>query len=54
MPISDVQFDHVNVSAQTGLQIVHATGITFNDSHFTAARGGNVISYDAQTTGIEK
>jgi len=53
MPIQDIVLDHVNLSAQTGLQIVHAKGIQFVDSHVTAANGPVLDSYDAEISGLD-
>jgi polygalacturonase len=52
MPVTDVQLDHVNISAQMGMQIVHAKGIHFSDSTVTAASGPVLISHDAEVTGL--
>jgi polygalacturonase len=53
MPIENIVLDHVNLSAQMGLQVVHARGIRFIDSHVTAADGPVLSSFDADISGLD-
>jgi polygalacturonase len=51
--ISNVVFDGVSIQAKTGMDIYHATGISFiNGSTITVSSGPQVITYDATVTGI--
>jgi polygalacturonase len=51
--ISNVTFDNVTVSANTGMDIFHATGISFTGgSTITVTTAPPVITYDATVTGI--
>jgi polygalacturonase len=51
--ISNFVFDNVQISAKTGMEIFHATGISFtNGSTVTAASGAAVTIDDATVTGI--
>lgn len=51
--ISNVTFDNVRVSAKTGMDIFHATGISFTGgSTVTVTTAPAVIIYDAAVTGI--
>ena len=53
MPISDMTFSNVNISAKTGLIIYHARGIHFINSKITAESGKALMTYDAEVTGLE-
>ncbi|HTQ05273.1 MAG TPA: glycosyl hydrolase family 28 protein [Polyangiaceae bacterium] len=51
--IQNLTFDDVQLSAKTGMQIVHAEGVTFvNGSTVTPKSGAAVTTYDADVTGI--
>ena len=51
--ISNVIFDGVNIEATKGMNVFHATGISFtNGSAITVSSGPQVITYDAAVTGI--
>jgi hypothetical protein len=51
--ISSVVFDNVRIQASTGMQIFHATGISFvGGSTVTAKSGAAATTYDADVTGI--
>ncbi len=51
--ISDVVFDNVQIQAATGMEIYHATGISFtNGSKVTATKAPDVTVYDAAVTGV--
>jgi polygalacturonase len=51
--ISNVTFDNVKISAQSGMEIFHASGVTFtNGSSVTPKSGAAVTTYDAAVTGI--
>jgi polygalacturonase len=54
MHISDVVFDHVNLSARTGMQIVFADKIQFVDSHVAAETGPALMAHDADVSGLEQ
>jgi polygalacturonase len=52
--ISNVVFDNVKIQATTGMNIYHATGISFIDgSTVTAGSGAAVTIYDASVSGIQ-
>jgi polygalacturonase len=51
--ISTVVFDNVRIQASTGMQVFHATGISFvGGSTVTPKSGAAVTAYDADVTGI--
>jgi polygalacturonase len=51
--ISTVVFDNVHIQASTGMQVFHATGISFvGGSTVTPKSGAAVTTYDADVTGI--
>jgi polygalacturonase len=51
--ISNVVFDGVSIQATKGMDVFHATGISFiNGSTITVSSGPQVITYDATVTGI--
>jgi polygalacturonase len=51
--ISTVVFDNVRIQATTGMQVFHATGISFvGGSTVTPKSGAAVTTYDADVTGI--
>ncbi|HVU93287.1 MAG TPA: glycosyl hydrolase family 28 protein, partial [Jatrophihabitans sp.] len=51
--ISTVVFDNVKISAASGMEIFHATGVSFTDgSTITPKSGAAVTIYDASVTGI--
>lgn len=52
MPVKNVTLTDVNITAATGLQVIHARGITFVNSHITAQAGAPVMVLDAQVTGV--
>jgi polygalacturonase len=50
--VSGLTFDNVKISAKTGMEIFHATGVSFIDgSQVTPASGAAVTVYDATVTG---
>ena len=53
MPISDMTFSNVTISARTGMKIYHAKGIHFINSKVTAESGKALMIYDAEATGLE-
>ena len=53
MPVSDVTFSNVTISAQTGMKIYHARGVRFINSKITAESGKALMTYDAEVTGLE-
>ncbi|HXU05749.1 MAG TPA: glycosyl hydrolase family 28 protein, partial [Polyangia bacterium] len=51
--VSGLTFDNVKISAKTGMEIFHATGVSFtNGSSVTPQSGAAVTIYDAAVTGI--
>ena len=51
--ISTLTFDNVKISAQSGMEIFHATGVSFtNGSTVTPKSGAAVTTYDAAVSGI--
>ena len=51
--ISSLTFDNVKISANTGMEIFHATGVSFiNGSTVTPKSGAAVTTFDAAVTGI--
>jgi len=52
MPLSDIMMDHVNISAKTGMRIVHAKDIKFTNSSITTETGPATTQFDAQVTGL--
>jgi polygalacturonase len=51
--ISTLTFDNVKISAQSGMEIFHATGVSFtNGSTVTPKSGAAVTIYDAAVSGI--
>jgi len=53
MPISNMTFSNVNISAGSGLKIYHARGIHFINSQIIAGSGNALITYDAEVTGLK-
>jgi polygalacturonase len=53
MPVSDVTFSNVTISAKTGLIIYHAKGIRFINSKISVETGKTLMTYDAEVTGLE-
>lgn len=53
MPVSDVVMTNVKISAEKGMQIVHARGIKFVNSQVTAASGPTVMAQDAEVEGLD-
>jgi polygalacturonase len=54
MPVQDILFQNVHISAKTGMKVIHAKGIRFEKSSIDAADGPAVISASAEITGLEK
>jgi len=52
-PITDMLLTNVNISAKTGLEIYHATGIKFVASKIDAETGANLTTFDAQVEGLD-
>jgi polygalacturonase len=52
-PITDITFDHVNISAKTGMIINQARNVRFISSKITVEEGKPIIPYNAQITGSE-
>jgi polygalacturonase len=51
--VSGLVFDNVKISANTGMEIFHATGVSFtNGSSVTPKSGAAVTTYDAAVTGL--
>jgi polygalacturonase len=53
MPIADMTFSNVTISAKTGMKIYHAKGIRFINSKITAKSGNALTTYNAEVTGLE-
>ena len=53
MPIADMTFSNVTISAKTGMKIYHAKGIHFINSKIAAESGKALMTYDADVTGLE-
>lgn len=51
MPIENVTFTNVKISAEKGLRVVNAKGIKFVDSTITPAKGPAVTTFNAEVTG---
>ena len=52
-PISNITFDNVSIQATTGMEIFHATGVSFiNGSKITVKTAPAATSFDATVTGI--
>ncbi len=53
MKVSNVTLDNVKIKATSGMEIFHATGVSFTDgSSITPTSGAAVTTYDATVTGI--
>jgi polygalacturonase len=52
-PIDGLTFSNVNLSAKIGMKIYHAKQVRFIDSHITVETGKSLVTYDAETTGLE-
>ena len=53
MPVSDMTFSNVTISAKTGMIIYHAKGIRFINSKVTAESGDTLTTFDAEVTGLK-
>jgi polygalacturonase len=53
LPVDNVTFDHVTISANTGMKIYHATRIKFVDSQIDVKKGEKVFLDHAEVTGLE-
>ncbi len=53
MPISDVTFSNVTISAKTGMKIYYANNVKFINSKITADSGKNLITYQADVAGLQ-
>lgn len=53
MPVSDVTFSNVTISARKGLIINHAKGVRFINSRITVEEGKTLTTYDAEIIGLE-
>jgi polygalacturonase len=53
MPVEDVVFTNVSLSAKTGLKVIHAKGVRFENSKVEASSGPAVMSESAEVTGIK-
>jgi polygalacturonase len=52
MPVADMTFSNVTISAETGMKIYHARGIRFINSKITVENGKALMTYDAKVTGL--
>jgi polygalacturonase len=48
MPVSDITFTNVHISARTGMKLYHARNIRFLDSRITVESGKPLTTYDVQ------
>lgn len=53
MPVEDVVLTNVDLSADKGMQIVHAKGLQFINSKIASKIGPNIISNDAEIQGMD-
>jgi hypothetical protein len=53
MPISDMTFSDLTISAKTGMKNYRAKRIHFINSKVTAESGKALMIYDAEATGLE-
>lgn len=53
MKVQDVVLTDVHIAADKGLEIIHAEGIKFVNSHLTASHGEPVLAHDAQVEGLD-
>lgn len=53
MPVSDVLFTNVHLSAAKGLRVVRAQNLKFDRSTVTAEKGPALILHDAEVSGID-
>jgi polygalacturonase len=53
LPIADVVFKNVKISAETGMTIYNARNVRFNESEITASKGPKLTTYQAQVEGME-
>ena len=53
MPIADLTFSNVTISAATGLKIYHARGVRFVNSKITVESGKALTTYNAEVKGLE-
>jgi hypothetical protein len=53
MPVADMTFSNVTISAMTGMKIYHARGIRFINSKITIESGKALTTYDAEVTGLD-
>lgn len=53
MPVSDMTFSNVNISAETGMKIYDAHGIRFINSKVTVEHGKTLMTHNAEITGLE-
>ncbi len=52
-PISGLAFDNVRIQATAGMEIFHATGVSFTDASVVTPKSGTAVTvYDATVTGI--
>ena len=52
MKVQDVVLTDVHIAADKGLEIIHADGLKFVNSHVTASHGAPVLARDAQVEGM--
>jgi len=53
MPITDLTFSNVTITATAGMKIYHARGVHFLDSKITVTEGKTLTTYNAEVTGLE-
>src|SRR5436190_2556192 len=52
-PITDLLLTNVHISAQSGLVLYHATGVSFLNSSIHVDKGDNVTAFNAQVEGLD-
>ena len=53
MPLEDLTFSNVTISAASGMKIYHARGVRFINSKITVESGKAWTTYNADVTGLE-
>ena len=54
MPLENLTFSNVTISAATGMKIYHAREVRFINSNITVQSGRALTTYNADVTGLEK
>jgi hypothetical protein len=54
MPVQDITFANVHLSATTGLKIIHAKGIRFEQSSIDVSTGPALVTLSADVAGLKQ